>query len=155
MSNSKIWRSLRYFAKLLCLQFHLYVKVTQSSRTLCDSMGCSLPGSSVRGILQARVLGWLAVPFSRVSSQSRDWTQVSNVAGGFFTVWATREAPKYWSGQPIPSPGDLPDPGIELRSPALQVDSLPSELPGKCSLICWQKNKLWSKYLTSQKEFFW
>ena len=38
---------------------------------------------------------------------------------------------KYWSGLPFPSPGDLPDPGIELRSPELQMDSLPSELPGK------------------------
>ena len=36
--------------------------------------------------------------------------------------------PEYWSGEPIPSPGDLPDPGIELRSPALQADSLPTEL---------------------------
>ena len=38
---------------------------------------------------------------------------------------------EYWSGLPFPSPGDLPDPGIEPRSPALQMDSLPSELPGK------------------------
>ena len=38
---------------------------------------------------------------------------------------------EYWSGLPFPSPGDLPNPGIEPRSPALQVDSLPSELPGK------------------------
>ena len=38
---------------------------------------------------------------------------------------------EYWSGLPFPSPGDLPDPGIEPESPALQVDSLPSELPGK------------------------
>ena len=55
-------------------------------------MGCSLPGSSVRGILQARILEWAAVPFSRGSSQPRDWTQVLRIAGGFFTVWATREA---------------------------------------------------------------
>ena len=38
---------------------------------------------------------------------------------------------EYWSGLPFPSPGDLPDPGIEPRSPALQADSLPAELPGK------------------------
>ena len=41
------------------------------------------------------------------------------------------EAQEYWSGQPIPSPGDLPDPGIELGSPALQADSLPTELSGE------------------------
>ena len=43
---------------------------------------------------------------------------------------ATREAQEYWSGQPIPSPVDLPDPGIKLGFPALQVDSVPAELPG-------------------------
>ena len=57
------------------------------------------------------------------------------------TPWTVaRQAPlsmefsrqEYWSGLPFPSPGDLPDPGIEPRSPALQVDSLPTELPGKC-----------------------
>ena len=65
------------------------------------------------------------------SSQPKDQTQVSHIAGGFFTSWATREAQEYWSGEPMPSPGDLPDPGIESGSPALQVDSLPVELPGK------------------------
>ena len=57
-------------------------------------MNCSLPGSSVHGILQARILGWVAFPFSRGSSQPRDQTQVSRIAGGLFTVWATREARK-------------------------------------------------------------
>ena len=52
----------------------------------------SLPGSSVHGILQTRILEWVAIPFSRGSSQPRDWTQISHIAGGFFTVWATREA---------------------------------------------------------------
>ena len=42
--------------------------------------------------------------------------------------------PEYWSGQPFPSPRDLPDPGIEPRSPALQVDSLPAELSGKAKM---------------------
>ena len=52
----------------------------------------------VHGILQARILEWVAVPFSREYSQPRDQTQVSHIAGGFFTSWATREAQKYWSG---------------------------------------------------------
>ena len=51
-----------------------------------------LPGFSVHGILQTRILEWVAVPFSRGSSQPRDWTQVSRIAGRFFTIWATREA---------------------------------------------------------------
>ena len=76
----------------------------------------------------------VAFPFSRGSSQPRDRTQVSHIAGGFFTSWATREAQEYWGGQPVPSlpePGDLPDPGIELGSPALQADSSPAKLSGK------------------------
>ena len=51
----------------------------------CDSMDCSLPGSSVRGILQARILEWVAISFSRGSSQPRDWTHVSSITGRFFT----------------------------------------------------------------------
>ena len=70
------------------------VKVSQTCPTLCNPMDCSLPGSSAHGILQARILEWVAYPFSR----------------------------------------DLPNPGIEPRSPALQVDSLPAELPGKPNL---------------------
>ena len=55
-------------------------------------MDSSLPGSSVHGILQARILEWVAISFSRRSSQPKDWTQVSCIAGRFFTNWATREA---------------------------------------------------------------
>ena len=68
------------------------VKVAQSCLTLCDPMDL------VHGILQARILEWVAFPFSRGSSQPRDQTQVSHIAGGFFTSWATREAQGYWSG---------------------------------------------------------
>ena len=67
------------------------VKVTQSCPTLCDPMDCTLPGSSVHAILQARILEQVAVPFSRGSSQSRNQTQISLIAGGFFTIWVTRE----------------------------------------------------------------
>ena len=52
----------------------------------------NLPGSSLRGILQARILEWVAIAFSRRSSWPRGWTQVSCIAGRFFMVWATREA---------------------------------------------------------------
>ena len=61
-------------------------KIAQLCLTLCDPMSCSLPGSSVHGILQARILEWVAIPFSRGSSQPRDGTQVSHIAGVFFTV---------------------------------------------------------------------
>ena len=55
-------------------------------------MGCSLPGSSVHEILQARILEWVAIPFLRESSQARDQTPVSCIKDRFFTVWVTREA---------------------------------------------------------------
>ena len=58
-------------------------------------MDCNPPGSSVHGILQARILQWVAMPSSRGSFQPRNRTQVSRIAGGFFTIWATREA-LYW-----------------------------------------------------------
>ena len=51
------------------------------------------------------------------------------MSDSFVTPWTHRQ--EYWSGLPFPSPGDLPNPGIETRSPALQADSLPSEPPGK------------------------
>ena len=60
---------------------------------LWDPMNCSLPVSSVLGISQARVLEWVAFPFSRGSSQPRDRTQVSYIAGRFFTSWATNQPP--------------------------------------------------------------
>ena len=64
-------------------------EVAQSCLTLCNPMDCSLPGSSVHGIFQARTLEWVAISFSRRSSPSRDWTQVSLIVGRCFTVWAT------------------------------------------------------------------
>ena len=90
---------------------------------------------ATHGILQARLLEWTVVPFSRGSSQPSDQTQVSCIAGRGFTSWVTREAQEYWSGKPIPSPVDRPDPGIEPDSPALQADSLPTELPGKLPFL--------------------
>ena len=81
----------------------LKVKVTQLCPTLYDSMD-----DTVHGILHARILEWVAAPFSRESSQPSELG--------------------WW---PITSPADLPEPGIEPWSPALQFDSLPTEVPGK------------------------
>ena len=67
--------------------------VTQSYPTLCNTMNCSPPGSSVHENFQIRLLEWVAIPFSRGSSWLGGWTWVSHIAGGFFTIWATREAP--------------------------------------------------------------
>ena len=73
-------------------QYSMCVLVAQSCPTLCDPMDCNPPGSSVHEIFQARILEWVAVSFSRGSSQPRDRTRVSCTAGRFFTIWATREA---------------------------------------------------------------
>ena len=95
------------------------VKICQSYPTPCDHMDYP-----VHGILQARILVWVAVAFSRGSSQPRDWTQVSCIAGGFFTRWAIQGKPKNFGVGTISSPGDLPNPGIEPGSLALQEESL-------------------------------
>ena len=68
----------------------VWVKVAQPCLTPCDPMDYT-----VHVILQARILEWVAFPFFRGSSQPRDGTQVSCIAGGFFTSWATREAQKW------------------------------------------------------------
>ena len=68
-------------------------EVAQSCPTLCNHMDCSLPGSSVHGIFQAIVLEWIAISFSRGSSQPRDRTRVSHTVDRRFTVWTTREVP--------------------------------------------------------------
>ena len=99
------------------------MKVTQLCLTLCDPMDYT-----VHRILQARILECVAFPFSRGSSLPRNRIQLSLIEGGFFTSWAIRGAQEHWSGYPIPSPADLLDPGIEPGSPALQADSLPTEL---------------------------
>ena len=67
-------------------------EVTQPCLTLCNPMDYRLPGFSVHGIFQARVLEWVAFSFSRLSSWPRDRIQVSCTAGRLFTLWATREA---------------------------------------------------------------
>ena len=67
-----------------CLNSQVCVLVTQLCPTLCDSLDCSPSGSYVHGILQTRILGWVAISFSRGSSQSRDPSWVSCVAGRLF-----------------------------------------------------------------------
>ena len=77
----------------ICLSWN---EVAQSCPTLWDPMNCSLSGSSVHGIFQARILEWVAISFSRGSSQPRDWTWVSCIAGRLLAGWATRRSHKGW-----------------------------------------------------------
>ena len=71
---------------IIAKSFHVWAKSPQTCPTLCDPMDYSLPGSSVQGILQARILEWVAISFSRVSSPPRDQTWVSSTAGRVFTI---------------------------------------------------------------------
>ena len=83
----------RWFRKLSCVG----EKVKWKWKSLSCVSHFVTPWTLVHGILQAKILEWVAFPFSRESSQPRDWTQVSN-PGPLFTSWATREAQEYWSG---------------------------------------------------------
>ena len=66
-------------------------EVAQSCLTLCNAKDCNLPGSSSHGIFQLGILEWVVISFSRRSTWSRNWTQVSHSVGRRFTVWATSE----------------------------------------------------------------
>ena len=82
-------------ALLNCTHLSVLCLVTQSCPTLCNPIDSSVhspSGSLSMGILQARILEWVAMPSSRGFSLPRDRTQVSHTAGGFFTIWATRGA---------------------------------------------------------------
>ena len=104
---------------------------------------------TVHGILQTRIVEWVDISFSSISSQHQDRTQVSRIAGGFFTSWAARETQEYGSEYPSPSPGDLPDPGIKPGSPALQTDSLPAEVQWKPCIppLLWTLSFLLTNFL--------
>ena len=96
---NSIWEITALFATFLLMwifskhKVQKYMKcqvlATQSWPTLCNPVDCSPPGSSVFGILQARIPEWVAIPFSRGCSQPRNRTQVSRISGRLFTIWAT------------------------------------------------------------------
>ena len=79
-------RDMLHLIVACCCMLRCSVLVTQSCLTLCDPMACSPPGSSVHGILQLRILEWIAMPSSKGSSQPRDRTEVSYIAGRFFNI---------------------------------------------------------------------
>ena len=93
-------------------------EVAQSCPTL-QPVDCSPPSSSVHGILQARILKWVAISFSRGSSQPRDRTQVSHIAGRCFNLCATREALKY---------KDIVSQKTSYRDTDLQIQVLTSKI---------------------------
>ena len=80
-----LWKTAWLVLNKLNIELSYEVLAAQSYLTLCNPMDCSPSGSSIHGTLQARILEWVAILFSRGSSQPRDQTQVSRIAGGFFT----------------------------------------------------------------------
>ena len=93
-------------------------EVAQSCLTLCNPMDYSLPGSTVHGIFQARILEWIAISFSSISSQPRDWTRVSRIVSRCFTIWAIREVFHKWLYSNMCYSGEWKEAVIEL-SPKL------------------------------------
>ena len=85
-----IWCHISFYQRKNYL-LYMCVLVTQSCPTFCNHMACSPPGSSVHGILQARILEWVAILFSREFSQPKDQTWVSHIAGRFFLICTTTE----------------------------------------------------------------
>ena len=79
--------------QIVCVCVHALV--TQLCPIVIDPVDCSQPGSSVHGILQARILQWVSIPFSKGSSWPRDQNWDSCIAGRFFIIWATREDPNW------------------------------------------------------------
>ena len=168
--------------------------------TLLDTRECSLLGSSVHEIFQARIMEWVAIFLSRGSSQPRDWTLISSLlhsqagslslappgmTSGYLMFSNSKNSfcissiesesvshsvvsdsmgfhelsllsmefsrQEYWNGLPFPSPGDLPEPGINPGSPALQANSLASEPPGKPLIMHYFVFDVWNNCV----EFYW
>ena len=118
-----IYSEQQYACKNVCL-------VAQSCPTLCDP----LPGFSVHGIFQARILEWIAISSSRGSSWPRDWIWVSCMTGRFFTIWATGKSPSFLLGNaqspelPCSLPWDMPYPLSTIFGSSDHKDSYPPGL---------------------------
>ena len=135
-----LFRSQRLEFKLLLtsVTFYCFCFVTESCPTLYIPLDCSPPGSSDYGILQARMLEWVATPSSRESFQHRDWTQPALPHCRRILYHLSHQgSPRILERVAYPFSRGTSHPGIEPGSCALQAGSLPAELPGKpcCVLI--------------------
>jgi len=123
----------------------VYVKVFQSCPTLRYPMDNSMPSSSVCGILQVRILKWVTIPFSRGSSQPGDQTWVSSIAGRYFTIQATRQAPREpgvgWGFSLVQFSHSVMSDSLQPHGPQHTRPPCPSPTPGvypnSCPLSPW------------------
>ena len=128
-------------------------EVAQSCPTLCDPVDCSPPGSSIHEILQARILEWVAISFSRGSSGPRDWTQVSRIVGRRFNLWATRADPynsvsySYLLCKDLHFPGVFPSSVKQLEPLSMQPKL---SLNFTKSLLIWKRLKSWCAPLSNE-----
>ena len=118
------------------------VKVAQSCPTLCDPMDYT-----VHGILQARILEWVAFPFFRGSSQPRDQTQFSRIAGRFFTSWATREAQMIEGSSQDKAPDTFPSVLlVSCQTPHTALSKFTAIHRHHCNLCCRTVRQDWWFY---------
>ena len=99
-----IWK---YLSNLLGGAHSEWSEVAQSCLTLCNPVDCSLPGFSIHGIFQARILEWVTISFSRGSSRPRDRTWVSCIGGRHFNFWAEEGTNRLPMSRPRPRPDSL------------------------------------------------
>ena len=153
--NDYIWKTKVCISVCVCVCVYAWKKVkllvTQSCLTLCDPKNCSPSGPSVHGILQARILAWVASPFSRGSSWSRDWTCVSSIEAWFFIIWAIRKAQIYvhthvcmpaQSLQSCPTLCNFMDHG----PPGSSVHGILQARTLEWVVISFSSNKVWSEW---------
>ena len=155
MDHNKLWKILQekgILDHITCFLRNMYAGQEATVRTGHATTDCFQTGKGVRqGCTLSPCLFNFCAEWSEVKLLSRVrlfatlWTVAYQTPP--FTEFSRQE---YWSGLPFPSPADLPEPGIEPRSPALQADALPSEPPGEstfCKMPGWMKHKLESRLL--------
>ena len=147
---SKFYLSLLLVFYLMHPSSVLCAKLLQSCPTFCDTMDCSLPASSVHGTLQARILDWVAIPFSRGSSWSRYWTQLSCTVDSF---------PAEPPGKPLGGSDGSVVKALDLKSnevslcrfkPCLLGKWLALGFPGVCACKEWDTTEQWTHSLSNQ-----
>ena len=147
-SRQEYWRGVPLLSSN-CFTFYntssLVVSVSVAHVQLfATPMDCSPPGASVHGILQARTLEWIAIAFSRGSSQPRDWTQVCCPAGRFFTIWATGKPGSQVWPQNLSGPGQNKNEGPHVQDPLRIQDGVSKALKSSSGTIPRMTPKAWT-----------